>query len=341
MGIRKSQAPTLVDVAREAHVSLKTASRVLNKHENVSEKKVTRIQSVMARLGYRPNELARSLKSRKSSAIGMIVANLSNPFIVNVIRAVQEAARSNGCVVIVTSSGGDPEVERSEIEILVRRQIDGLVIAPAETRRDTLSDILPAELRVVTFDQLIRAARYDSVTITNRQSAREATRHMLGHGLRKVVAIGTRPHLYTTTERVAGYHESMSESSLESRACVVKHENLLTTEWLEKEVLGLHEADAIFSLNWICSLHILRGLRELGKRAGRDIPFICFDDFDLGEMLTPGLSVVRQPSEMLGREAARLLFEQLNGGARRRRSIVLPAELIIRGSCGCIRKGAR
>ncbi|MGB7264852.1 MAG: substrate-binding domain-containing protein [Terracidiphilus sp.] len=266
----------------------------------------------------------------------MVVANLSNPFIVNVIRAVQEAARSNGYVVIVTSSGGDPDVERSEIETLVRRQIDGLVIAPAETHRDTLSEILPADLRVVTFDQLIRGGRFDSVTITNRRSAREATQHMLGHGLRRVVAIGARPYLYTTAERVSGYRESMNRSSLEPRVCLVKHESMLTAEWLESQVLGLHAADAIFTLNWISALHILRGLRTLGKRAGRDIPLISFDDFDLGDMVSPGLSVVRQPSEMLGRQAASLLFERLNGGgAKSRRSVVLEAEMIIRGSCGC------
>ena len=336
MGIRRSQAPTLVDVSREARVSLKTASRVLNNCENVSEKKVAKIQAVMAQLGYRPNELARGLKSRKSSAIGMIVANLANPFIVNVIRAVQEAARSNGYVVIVASSGGDPDVERSEIEGLVRRQIDGLVIAPAETRRKSLSDILPPALRVVTFDQLIRTGQFDSVTVTNRRSAREATEHMLGHDLHRVVVIGARPHLYTTVERVAGYRESMRRSSLEPRVCLLKHEGLLTAEWLAKEVLGVHKPDAIFSLNWICSLHVLRGLRELGKQIGRDIRFISFDDFDLGEMLTPGLSVVRQPSEMLGREAARLLFDRLSGKMEEPpHAVVLPADLIIRGSCGC------
>ena len=114
------------------------------------------------------------------------------------------------------------------------------------------------------------------------------------------------------------------------------NESMLTAEWLEKEVFGLHAADAIFPLNWVCSLHVLCGLRELGKRPGREIPLISFDDFDLGDMLTPGLSVVRQPSEMLAREAARPLFERLNGSkGQRRRSVVLPAELIIRGSCGC------
>ncbi|MGB6745312.1 MAG: LacI family DNA-binding transcriptional regulator [Terracidiphilus sp.] len=322
MAIRKSQAPTLADVAREARVSLKTASRVLNKSENVRQEKVARVEQVMARLGYRPNELARSLMTRKSSAIGMIVANLSNPFIVSVIKDVQEVARTNGYVVIVTSSGGLADVERSEIEILVRRQIDGLIIAPTNTQRDTFSDALPAGLPVVTFDQRISGSPFDSVTITNRRSAREATQHMLGHGLSRIVAVGTRPHQYTSRERVIGYREAMRKASLEPMVCAVDHEGLLTAEWLDEEVLRRNAADAIFALNWVSTLHVLRGLYKLGMQGGRDIPFMSFDDFDLGDVLTPRLSVVQQPSEMLGRECARLLFERLNGGAGKRPCLV-------------------
>src|ERR1035437_2573724 len=107
MAITKSQAPTLVDVAREADVSLKTASRVLNNPKNVSEEKATRVRAVMERLGFRRNGLAPGLKAQRSAAIGMIVPNLSDPFTANAVHAVQEVARANGYVVIIASSGGD------------------------------------------------------------------------------------------------------------------------------------------------------------------------------------------------------------------------------------------
>lgn len=336
MARKRNPAPTLADVAREARVSLMTASRVLNKSANVRREKVSKVRAVMAWLGYRPNELARSLMTRKSCAIGMIVANLSNPFIISVIKEIQDVARAHGYVVIVTSSGGHPETERAEIESLVRRQIDGLIIAPANTRRSALSDALPAGLPVVTFDQFIRGANFDSVIITNRESAYEATQHLVGHGLRRIVAIGTRPHLYTSKERVAGYCNCLSQSSLESRPCLVKYESLLTAEWLKDEVLRRCAADGIFSLNWITTLNVLRRLQDLGIKAGRDIPLLSFDDFDLGDMLTPRLSVVQQPSDLLGREGARLLFERLNGNeGQTPRKVILPARMVIRDSCGC------
>jgi LacI family transcriptional regulator len=335
MAIKKTQAPTLVDVAREADVSLKTASRVLNNSKNVSEEKAIRVRAVMERLSYRPNELARGLKAQRSAAIGMIVPNLSDPFTANAVHAVQEVARANGHVVILASSGGDVEVERSEIVSLVGRQIDGLVVAPADSRKNTFIDVVPSGVHVVTFDQLLRKAELDSVTVTNRRSAREATDHLVGHGWRRIVAIGARAHLYTCKERLAGYRAGMKAASLEPRVCLVEHESMLTPEWLESEVFGLQKADAVFTLNWVCTMLTLRGLRKMGKTAGRDVPMLSFDDFELADMLTPSLSVVRQPAEMLGREAATLLFERLNGGGGEPRSVILPTTLILRQSCGC------
>lgn len=332
----KGQAPTLADVAREAQVSLKTASRVLNGSINVRGEKIDKVRAVMARLGYRPNELARSLMTRKSSLIGIIVANLSNPFITNVIGEVQEVARSNGYEVIVTSSGGRPDIEKSEIESLVRRQVDGFIIAPADTRRNTFGDLLPAGLPVVTFDQQITHAAFDSVTITNRQSAQEATQHMIDHGYRRIIAIGTRPHLHTSSERIAGYREAMTRSSLEPRPCLVKHESSITAAWIDNMIFRQHAVHAIFTLNWISTVHFLRGLERMNKRVGQDIPLICFDDFILGDVLTPKLSVVQQPAELLGRETARLLFDRLNGhDGQPSRRVIIPAHLVTRESCGC------
>jgi len=307
MTISKTGAPTLVDVARESAVSLKTASRVLNNSKNVSEEKAIRVREAIESLGYRPNELARGLKAQKSAAIGMIVPNLSDPFTANAVHGLQEVARENGYAVILASHGGDVDAERSEIQTLVGRQIDGLVIAPADSRKDNFSDIIPAGVHVVTFDQLIRNVQVDSVTVTNRRSAQDATKHLVGHGLRRIVAIGARPQLYTCKERISGYKAGMKLASLSPRLCLVEHEDLLT----------------------------LRGLRQLRRIPGSDIPLFSFDDFDLADMLTPALSVVQQPAEMLGREAARLLFGRLKGNEKNSQAVVLDTNLIIRQSCGC------
>jgi LacI family transcriptional regulator len=171
--------------------------------------------------------------------------------------------------------------------------------------------------------------------VTNRRSAQDATKHLVGHGLRRIVAIGARPQLYTCKERISGYKAGMKLASLSPRLCLVEHEDLLTPEWLTEEVLRKQDADAILTLNWVCTMRTLRGLRQLRRIPGSDIPLFSFDDFDLADMLTPALSVVQQPAEMLGREAARLLFGRLKGNEKNSQAVVLDTNLIIRQSCGC------
>ena len=339
MVLKRSQVPTLVDVARESGVSLKTASRVLNRSKNVSEEKAQKIRDVMERLGYRPNELARGLKAKRSAAIGMIVPNLADPFFANAVHAVQEVARENGYVLILASSGGKLLWNDLKSKAWSAGKSMAWWSLQSDSQIDTFSDIIPTGVHAVTFDQVLRNADLDTVTVDNRKSAREATEHMIGHGFKRIVAIGARPHLYTCRERVAGYRAGMKKAALTPRVCLVKHENMLVAEWLREEVFRAQNADAIFSLNWVCTMLTLRALRQLGKKAGRDIPMFSFDDFELADMLTPGLSVVQQPVEMLGREAAKLLFARLRGRSGSPHAVVLPTSLIVRQSCGCEAQG--
>jgi LacI family transcriptional regulator len=335
MPIPKSSVPTLVDVAREAGVSLKTASRVLNNSPEVREEKAIKVRAAMERLGYHANALARGLKAQRSAAIGMIVPDLSDPFTADSVHGLQEVARKCGYAVILASSGGDVELERTEIQALIGRQIDGLVIAPADSRHDSITGLVPSGVHVVAFDQVLKNAAVDSVTVTNRLSARQATEHLLGHGLRRVVTIGARPHLYTIKERVAGYRTAMRAAKEQERILMVQHENELTPEWFAEHVFALHNADAILTLNWVCTMAALRGLRQLGKAVAKDVAMLSFDDFDLADLISPGLSVIVQPAEEIGRVSANLLFERLNGVTGSLRSVVLPARLVIRQSCGC------
>jgi len=331
---------TLVDVARVSGVSLKTASRVLNQEVSVRRATATKVRNVMSSLGYRPNELARGLKARRSATIGMIVKNLADPFTSNAVKAVEEVARANGYIVILASSGWDPEVERSGVESLIRRQIDGLIISPIGSPKSSFVDIVPPGLNVVTLDQPIRNAPFDSVMIDNRKSAKTATQHLLNHGHKKIVALSTRSQLYTSTERIAGYRDAMKKAGLEVRTGLVEDESSMTADWLDQLISKQHQADALFCMNWVCTMSALRGMRQIGKRLKKDLAFLSFDDFDLADMMKPSISAVRQPSNIFGYEAAQLLFARIRGNvAPKRRSIVLPTQLVLRESCGCELKG--
>lgn len=334
--IQKRDAVTLMDVAREAGVSLKTASRALNDSPELRPDTAARVREAMTRLGYQPNELARGLKSKRSAAIAMIAPNLADPFTATAIQSVQDVARSHGYVVILASSSGDVDLERSELQAMARRQIDGVILIAANAGKSTLPSPLASHVPIVVFDEPVRGARVDTITITNRKSAREAAQHLLDHGYRRVLAVGARPSLFTCSERVAGYRAAMKSAGAKPLELLVQHENDLIPELLSGFFSRSAHIDAIFTLNWVCTVRVLRGLKALGKRIPKDVALISFDDFDLAETISPGITVVRQPTNELGRQAAKNLFERIEEkSAQLPRKIVLPTEFVVRGSCGC------
>lgn len=334
--IERTNSVTLADVAREAGVSLKTASRVLNRTP-VAAVTARRVRAVMSRLNYRPNELARRLKTRRTAVIGMVVPNLADPFYASAVQAAQQIARQNGHVVMFTSSIGDENIEREQVESFVCRQVDGLIIAPTDGRNNTVECFLSANIPVVAFDRPFSSGDIPSITVTNRDAAREATEHLLSHGYRRILAIGARPHLYTGAERLAGYTSTMERAHRKIETFVVEHEDELTAEIMQKLLVsGPGKLDAILTLNGTITMFVLNVLRQFGKRVAADVALCSFDDYNIAEVLNPRLTAVRQPSEEIGRRAAELLFSQLLANASTpRQHIVLPTIFHVRESCGC------
>lgn len=332
----KTDNVTLADVAREAGVSLKTASRVLNRTP-VAAVTAKKVRAVMSRLNYRSNEFARRLKNKRSAVIGMVVPNLADPFYASAVQAAQEIARQNKHVVMLTSSMGDEAIEREEVESFVCRQVDGLIIAPTDGRNNTIESFLSSHVPVVAFDKPFSGVAVPSITVTNRDAAREATEHLLSHGYRRILAIGARPHLYTGAERLGGYIDTMKRANKKIETFVVDHEDELTPDIVQKLLLsGPGKLDAILTLNGTITVLILNLLRKFGKRVATDIALCSFDDYNIAEVLNPQLTAVRQPSEEIGRRAAELLFSTLLVDKRPPlQRIVLHTTFHIRESCGC------
>lgn len=297
------------------------------------------MRAAMAKLSYRPNEMARGLKARRSSVIGLVVPNLADPFTASSLKAIQDVARAHGYVVVLASSEGEEALEREEVGILLQRQIDGLILAPAVGRMKSLKSIIPADFPVVTFDQPMSGSTWDCVTVTNRSATREATEHLLGHRYTRILAIGARPYLYTCSERVAGYRDAISKAKLKEYTLLVEHESSLTAELLEKALRSPKPPQAIFTLNWVTTMLTLRALRSLEKKVVANLALISFDDFELADMLSPSLTVVSQPSHDLGHHAAELLFKRIQGGGKERRQrVTLTTQFHVRASCGCKEK---
>ncbi|MBX6763395.1 MAG: LacI family DNA-binding transcriptional regulator [Rubrobacteraceae bacterium] len=333
---KKAGRTTLRDVAREAGVSIKTVSRVINGEREVNPKTAARVSEVANRLGYRPNELARSLKGRRTRTIGLMIADISNPFYAALARAVEEVARSRGYAMILCASSEDPEIEREYVEVLSGRRVDGLLLVPAPGDGDHLREEQEAGLPIVAIDRPAESLRTDVVMVQNAAGTRKAIEHLISHGHRRIAFIGDDKRLHTTRKRLQGYLEATKAAGLQDiyrLGCGTAP----AAEDAVLELLGAPESPtAIFAGNNLITVGVLEAISHARLHIPHDIALAGFDDFPLASALHPHLTLVRQPVEELGRRAAELLFDRLEGkGSPSPSRIVLPTRLVVRESCGC------
>jgi LacI family transcriptional regulator len=327
---------TLRDVALEAGVSIKTVSRVVNGEPAVNESTAVRVADVVERLGYRPNELARSLKGQRSRTIGLVIADVSNPFMATCAQAIEGVAQEHGHALILCDSHADLQAEGDYIGLLTQRQVDGLLIVPAHGRDAHLKAELRAGLPVVALDRPAEGVQTDTVLVQNRAGAREAAEHLIWHGHERIAFVGDEHHFYTAHKRLEGYKEALEAANLEALYRLDAH-SIEAGEEVTKEFLDDPDRPtALFAANILTALGALRATEHLGLRVPEDVALIGFDDFELAPVLRPRFTLVHQPTAELGRRAAEMLFDRLDGRGRPEpQRLILPTELVVRESCGC------
>lgn len=329
--------PTMSDVARLAGVGTMTVSRVLNGTANVAEKTAQRVQIAIDQLQYRPNELARAFRGHRSRSIGLIVPDLYDSFFANCAHAVTTVAKERGYSVIITTSSEDPDTEYVEVEQMLRWNVDGMVLIPARFRRSRLTRALFGKTPVVAFDRPVTDQSFDVVLVQNMAGARRMVEHLIGHGHQRIGFMGLSRDLFTINARFLGYRRAMRDAGLKEDAFFGCDSQQDTLQAIKKR---LHEADpptAFFSSNTLATRHFLAALVNLGIKMPNDLAFAGFDDFDLADLTSPPLTVVRQPTQEMGRVATNLLFDRIERGElpQTGNRIVLPVEIVLRRSCGC------
>ncbi len=332
-----SQKATLQQVARAAGVSLKTASRVLNHEPHVKPTTELLVRGAMERLAYQPNDLARSLKARHSGVIGVVVPFLSHYFVAACVQAIHHEVEKSHATIMLTVSSGDPVAEALHIRVLLRRQVEGLIILPTSGHLQPESVAETIGTPVVVIDQPAPTLEMDSVTIPNRLAAREAVRHLIGHGYKRIIAIGANRNLHTISERLVGYREAMRRQGLKPLDLVANTENELSIESIQKAFVRSTKApQAVFALNSAACIKTLHAMKHCRLRIPEDVALLGFDDFDTAEAFQPSISVISQPTEEIGRRAVELLFKRIQKHNKRAgQRLVLATDLLLRGSCGC------
>jgi LacI family transcriptional regulator, galactose operon repressor len=324
--------PTMRDVARAAGVSLKTVSRVVNDEPGVGPAAKARVRVAIERLGFRRNDLARSLRKGSSSAtVGLVIEDLDNPFYAAVARSVERVARHHHHLIIVISSEEDPERERESVIALVRRRVDGLVIVPSARDHRYLLDELRMGIPMVFVDRPPRGIEADVILLDNEGGARRAVEHLLAQGHRRIAFVGDPPTVFTCQERLRGYRRALEDRGVvpgPDLVCLGAHD-VDQAEAATRGLLALPDPPtAIFAQNNRSCIGALRAVR--GSRPSRAV--VGFDDFELADMLPVPATVIGHDPGLLGRLAAELLFARLAGDLRPPQRIVVPVQLVVRGS---------
>jgi LacI family transcriptional regulator len=334
--MKPKRKATILDVARLAGVAPMTVSRVLNGSASVAEETLRRVQEAIAKLDYKPNELARALRNSRSRSIGVIVPYLSDPFFAICAHSINKVARQRGYSVMLTTSDENPETESSEASLLLRRHIEGLILIPATENGSRIDISEFAATPIVTLDRPSGLARCDSVLVDNRDGARQAVEHLIQRHRARVAFLGLSLDLYTMRERYAGYREAVLSAGLEPTAPVPCDSEDAATGQVRGLLRSPQPPTALFCANNLVTKFALHALFRLGLTVPDDMALIGFDDFELADTLQPPITVIRQPIAELGSTAAELLFQRItNATIQPGRQRTLPVELVLRRSCGC------
>ncbi|GAA3747472.1 LacI family DNA-binding transcriptional regulator [Streptomyces tremellae] len=323
--------PTLRDVAEAAGVAAKTVSRVVNGEAGVGAATTERVRRVIAELGYRPNSSARTLRQGRAATIGLVCDDVSEPFQSALTRAVEEVAIRHECMLLVASSLHDRERERTSVQALLARQVDGLIVTPVAGSQAYLGADIAAGTPVVFADRPAVGAEADTVLVDNVEGARRGVRHLLEQGHRRIGFVGDAPHLYTQDERVEGYRAALRDAGVPEDDRLISRqvpESGAVRATVESMLSAPEPATALFTGNALCTYAVLRALRD----AGPPPALVAFDDFPLAELLHPAVTVVAQDPVGMGRTAAEILFRRIAGDTSADQVVRLRTRLIPRGS---------
>ncbi len=323
------------DVAGVAGVSLATVSRVLSESGEVRPELAAKVHTAVELLGYRRSVMASSLRraDRLTGSLGVVFEDVANPFFSSVHRGIEEVARERGGLVLAGSSDDDPVRERELADAFAARAVDGLIMVPSAGDQAYLSREREMGVALAFVDRPPRFLEGDVVLSDNAGGIGEAVAHLHAAGHRRIAFLGDRLRIYTAAERLRGHREALRELGLAEEPALVRT-GLASTEAAEtavREVLDVPvPPTALLTSQNLVTIGAIRALRGLGLQHA--VALVGFDDLALGDMLDPSVTVIAQDPTEIGRTAARLLFERIDGYAGPARTITLPTELRVRGS---------
>lgn len=329
---------TIHDVARRAGVSSVTVSRVLNGASNVNAGTRARVEQAIKELGYLPNLAARSLRSRQTSTIALIVPDITNAFWTTVARGVEDAAQAEGYSVLLGNSDESLAKQTGYMNAVLQQRVDGVIIAPYDSDPRNLQPFNELKTPVVILDRRVDGWKGDTVRSDSVSGAFALTQHLLSLGHRKIAIVSGPPTTSTADDRVAGYCLALEAAGIPVDLRLIQRGEYRASSGraMTEALFAAHlDPTAVVAANNALALGVLEALQHLSLKVPRDVALVAFDDLPDLARFFPFLTVVVQPAYDMGLNAAQLLLSRINADVPiAPRQVVLPSRLMLRYSCG-------
>ena len=319
------------DVAKRAGVTPPTVSRVLNNNGYVKAETRRRVEAAIADLNYVPSSLGRSLRFKRTDTIGLIIADISNPFWVSVIRGAEHVASANGYNIILCDSDSSSDKEMRHLENLLKRQVDGVLITPIEAVPGPIQYVRDRGVPTVVLNYPMRDISVDVVRCDTEQAAFELVQLLLKMGHRRIAALTGPRNIVTATDRAAGYERALRAAGIAVERKLIQygdfspgggHEMALNMLKLEPR------PTAVLTGNNFIAIGAAKAFREHGLRIPQDISIVTFDGSSPDLVVDPFFTMAMQPGYEMGRSAAELLLRRLGAPDAPSREILLPTDII-------------
>lgn len=327
------------DVAKRAAISKSTVSQYLNKrYEYMSVETKERIRQAIEELGYQPNIIARSLTQKSTSTIGVIVANILHKFSTQIIRAIEDYCNEMDFHIIVCNADDEPEKEKKYIEMLLAKQVDGMIIFPTGGNMDLYEKLQKQKYPLVFVDRAVKGIDISSIILDNALASELAVGHLVDKGYKRIgivtteVVRGISPRI----ERIAGFQQAILDRDLEVNKDYIKSLNIKQIQQALHHMFSLDEKpEAIVAGNDLTLFEILKYAKANNLSIPGDLALIGIDDVDFASIYSPPLTTIAQPAVEMGKQAASLLIQKVKKEPNEDCKLVYRFEpkLIVRESC--------
>lgn len=329
---------SLKDIAQRVGVSTTLVSYVLNnqKENRIRKDVAQKIRDVAQELNYRTNQIAKSLKTRKTATLGLIVADIANPFSSSLARIIEDEACRHDYTVIFGSSDENPLKSRKLIDTLLKRQVDGLIIAAPVEAESQIADLQRHHIPFVLIDRYFPDLKTSYVALDNCDAAYSAVNHLIDRGYRRIGLVTLQSSLFHMNERKRGYLAALKDHHLtfEKNWLQEVPEEMVgtqTEEAINKLLAGPQPVEAVFFTNNTVALHGLKHIQSLRLRVPDDLAIVCFDETDALDLFSTPITHIRQPLQEIGQQATRILLESIDKSSKITQ-VSLKAELIVKAS---------